>query len=116
ATQTFDPASGKQKAHIAADFSAVQFDPRGQVAEGTAGFVVTTPGGAQLSRTSSTFHAGVPRQTVTETFARGRALRKIVTDYAGARFNNDLDVVSSDVVSKAHDATGQVLSITTTSY
>lgn len=116
ATQTFDPASGKQKARVAADFSGVRFDPRGQIAAGTAGFVVTTPQGAQLSRTTSAFEAGVCQQTITETFVRGSAQRRIVTDYTGARFNNDLQVVNSDVVSKTYDAAGQVLSITTTSH
>ena len=115
-TQTFDPATGAQKTLVTADFGSVVFGPAGHVQSGSASFTVTSPAGALRSRTSATFAAGVPRQTVTETFANDKPGFRIVTDYSRSRFNNDLAVVDSDVVALVHNAAGTLIAITTSTF
>lgn len=115
-TETFEPLTGKLLARVAADYSGLRFDTGGHIAAGTAGVVSTGAAGVNASRTTSSFANGVPSQTVTETFVHGAPRLRIVTDYAAAHFDNDLRVVTGDVVTTTSDPSGAVLSVATTTY
>jgi hypothetical protein len=116
-TSNLDLKSGKVKSEVIADFSKMNFTPRNEFHEGEASYTVKDDGGATMLKTDISFENQVPSLLTINTFDDKEKLKNtILVDYTNVKFNNDLKVVDSTLLTMVHNSKGDLISKTETDY
>lgn len=108
-SENLDPATATLRSAVIARFDDIEFTAGGQLSDGDAHYLVTDPRHGVRSRSVVSFRGGRPVTTVTQAYRAGAASSRILTDYAGATFDNDLKVVDSQVTSTLFDRDGNLV-------
>lgn len=109
-TTNHDAASGAIKHSVLSDFSKAVFNPQNKIDSGTVSYEVSTPNGLLLSRSNVDFATERPSISTTEKFKERHLHTTVKVDFSQAKFNNNLNIISSFTLVEEADAKGNLLS------
>lgn len=95
------------KASTMTDYSLIKFNARKEIESGNLHLSVQGPAGILRSTTNITFEKESPTTAVSKNYTKqGKLNQTISTNYQGAKFNNDNEVINSSILVEVRNAKG----------